>query len=58
MKMDELLYGIAEKVANFAAIYLCDLDEVPDFNEVSSITNSNCSRFTNNEIRCTNYTIR
>lgn len=36
MKMDEILYGIAEKVANFAAIYLCDIDAVPDFNEVCS----------------------
>ena len=32
--MDEILYGIAEKVSNFAAIYLCNIDEVPDFNEV------------------------
>lgn len=32
MIMDELLYGVAEKVRNFAAIYLCDTDEVPDFN--------------------------
>lgn len=35
MVMDELLYKIAEPVKNFAAIYLCDIDEVPDFNEVS-----------------------
>lgn len=32
MIMDELLFGIAEKVKNFATIYLCDIDEVPDFN--------------------------
>jgi DIM1 family U5 snRNP protein len=34
MIMDELLYGIAEKVASFAAVYLCDIDQVPDFNEM------------------------
>lgn len=34
MIMDELLYGIAEKVRNFATIYLCDIDEVPDFNQM------------------------
>lgn len=34
MIMDELLYGIAEKVRNFAVIYLCDIDQVPDFNEM------------------------
>lgn len=32
MIMDEFLFGIAEKVKNFATIYLCDIDEVPDFN--------------------------
>jgi U5 snRNP protein, DIM1 family len=34
MKMDEVLYGIAEKVKNFAVIYLVDITEVPDFNKV------------------------
>lgn len=38
MLMDEILYGIAEKVSNFAAIYLCNIDEVPDFNEVCVTT--------------------
>jgi DIM1 family U5 snRNP protein len=28
----EVLFGIAEKVKNFAVIYLVDIDEVPDFN--------------------------
>ncbi|KAK6499781.1 U4/U6-U5 snRNP complex subunit dib1 [Arthrobotrys musiformis] len=32
MKQDEALYKIAERVKNFAVIYLCDIDEVPDFN--------------------------
>lgn len=34
MRMDEVLYGIAEKVRNFAVIYLCDIDEVPAFNQI------------------------
>jgi DIM1 family U5 snRNP protein len=31
MSQDEILYKIADRVKNFATIYLCDLDEVPDF---------------------------
>ncbi|AET38931.1 U4/U6-U5 snRNP complex subunit DIB1 Ecym_3446 [Eremothecium cymbalariae DBVPG len=34
MLMDEILYSIAPKVVNFAAIYICDINEVPDFNEM------------------------
>ncbi|TPX61507.1 hypothetical protein PhCBS80983_g01076 [Powellomyces hirtus] len=34
MKMDEILYAIAEKVKNFAVIYLVDIAEVPDFNKM------------------------
>ena len=34
MTMDETLYGVAEKVQNFAVIYLVDITEVPDFNKV------------------------
>eukprot|EP00736_Rhodelphis_marinus_P009986 Rmarinus@m.27323 len=34
MIMDETLYGIAEKVKNFAVIYLVDISEVPDFNSM------------------------
>lgn len=34
MKMDEVLYGIAEKVKNFAVIYLVDITQVPDFNKM------------------------
>lgn len=33
MVMDETLYSVAEKVQNFAVIYLCDITEVPDFNK-------------------------
>ena len=32
MEMDELLYKIAEKVCNFAVVYLVDISQVPDFN--------------------------
>ena len=34
MKMDEVLYQIAEKVKNFAVIYLVDITQVPDFNKM------------------------
>lgn len=34
MKMDEILYAIAEKTKNFAVIYLVDITEVPDFNKM------------------------
>ncbi|KAL0580221.1 U4/U6-U5 snRNP complex subunit dib1 [Marasmius crinis-equi] len=34
MTMDETLYAVAEKVQNFAVIYLCDITEVPDFNKM------------------------
>lgn len=34
MRMDETLYALAERVKNFAAIYLVDITEVPDFNKV------------------------
>lgn len=37
MTMDESLYAVAEKVQNFAVIYLCDITEVPDFNKVELI---------------------
>jgi len=32
MKMDELLYKVAELIKNFAVIYLVDITQVPDFN--------------------------
>ena len=32
MKMDELLYKVAEPMKNWAVIYLVDINEVPDFN--------------------------
>ncbi|KAF4443844.1 thioredoxin-like protein 4A [Fusarium austroafricanum] len=34
MRQDEVLYKIADKVRNFAVIYLCDIDQVPDFNQM------------------------
>ncbi len=35
--MDETLYKIAEKVKNFAVIYVVDITEVPDFNKMYEI---------------------
>eukprot|EP00296_Roombia_truncata_P001691 JP437513.1.p2 GENE.JP437513.1~~JP437513.1.p2 ORF type:complete len:143 (-),score=43.87 JP437513.1:65-493(-) len=32
MQMDEVLYGIADKVKLFCSIFLVDISEVPDFN--------------------------
>lgn len=32
MQMDEILAGAAERMKNFAVIYLVDITEVPDFN--------------------------
>ena len=32
MQMDEVLNGVADKVKNFAVIFLVDITEVPDFN--------------------------
>jgi U5 snRNP protein, DIM1 family len=34
MKQDEVLYRISEMVKNFAVIYVCDIDSVPDFNQM------------------------
>lgn len=34
MRQDEVLYKIADKVKSFAVIYVCDIDQVPDFNQM------------------------
>nr|POF03514.1 thioredoxin-like protein 4a [Quercus suber] len=34
MRQDEVLYKIADRVKNFAVIYVCDLDQVPDFKQM------------------------
>ncbi|CAF4830837.1 unnamed protein product [Rotaria sp. Silwood2] len=34
MKMDEVLYKVAEKIKNFTVIYLVDITETPDFNKI------------------------
>ncbi|KAK1493666.1 thioredoxin-like protein 4A [Colletotrichum cuscutae] len=36
MKQDEVLYRISDRVKNFASIYVCDIDQVPDFNQSTS----------------------
>ena len=63
MKMDETLYGVAEKVQLFAVIYLVDITQVPDFNKVR-ISNPYCTGISLSSpfgvvfFRCTNCTIR
>ncbi|KAH0835475.1 mitosis protein DIM1-domain-containing protein [Lanmaoa asiatica] len=37
MTMDETLYSVAEKVQNFAVIYLVDITAVPDFNKMYEV---------------------
>ena len=34
MRQDEVLYRIADRVKNFAVLYVCDLDQVPDFKQM------------------------
>ena len=56
MRQDEVLYKIAEQVKNFAVIYLCDLDQVPDFVSILDL----CRPATTNRgarTKCTNSTI-
>lgn len=38
MIMDETLYKVAERVKNFAVLYLVDITQVSDFNEVYKLT--------------------
>ncbi|KAL2156823.1 hypothetical protein VTH06DRAFT_4369 [Thermothelomyces fergusii] len=54
MRQDETLYKIAERVKNFAVIYLCDIDQVPDFNAMYELYDP-CSImffFRNKHIMC------
>lgn len=37
MQMDETLSSVADKIKNFAVIYLVDISEVPDFNAMYEI---------------------
>ncbi|PMB69865.1 Thioredoxin-like protein 4A [Beauveria bassiana] len=41
MRQDEVLYKIAEKVKSFAVVYVCDIDQVPDFNQITNSTRTN-----------------
>ncbi|KAG7664379.1 DIB1 [[Candida] subhashii] len=34
MIIDEILFSISERIKNFGVIYLCNLDKVPDFNQM------------------------
>jgi len=40
MAMDEVLYSVAEDVKNFAVVYLVDITDVPDFNEMYELYDS------------------
>ena len=42
MAQDEVLYKIADRVKNFAVIYLVDQDEVPDFNTMYELWDPYC----------------
>ncbi|RCK65177.1 Spliceosomal protein DIB1 [Candida viswanathii] len=46
MIMDELLYGILEKIKNFAVVYLVNIDRVPDFNEMYELDTNPMEPFT------------
>lgn len=45
MILDEMLYQISEKIKNFAVIYLCNIDRVPDFNQMYELDGENCVMF-------------
>ncbi|OLL25496.1 Mitosis protein dim1 [Neolecta irregularis DAH-3] len=45
MRQDEALLKIAEKVKNFAVIYLVDIDEVSDFNKMYELYDRNTIMF-------------
>lgn len=34
MRQDEILFRIADRIKNFAVVYVCDLDAVPDFTQM------------------------
>lgn len=41
MVIDELLFQILEKIKNFAVVYLCNIDRVPDFNQMYELGQDN-----------------
>lgn len=45
MLMDNLLLSVSEKVSNFVSIYLVDIEEVTDFNEMYELTDPMCLMF-------------
>ena len=40
MRQDEVLWKITDKVKSFAVIYVCDIDQVPDFNQMYGMFSS------------------
>ena len=51
MKMDEVLYSVAEKARNFAVFYLVDISQVPDFNKMYELYDP-CTGNEKNTIGC------
>lgn len=45
MRQDEVLYRIADRVKNFAVIYLCDIDQVKDFSQMYELYDRNTIMF-------------
>ena len=45
MRQDEVLYKVADKIRNFAVIYLVDLDQVADFNKMYELYDTNTIMF-------------
>lgn len=45
MRQDEVLYRIADRVKNFAVIYLCDIDQVKDFTQMYELYDRNTIMF-------------
>lgn len=45
MKMDEVLFGVTDKVQNFSVIYLVDITKVPDFNHMYELYDSCTTMF-------------
>lgn len=42
MAQDEVLFKVADRVKNFAVIYLCDIDEVKEFNSMYELYDPMC----------------
>lgn len=59
MRMDEVLASVADKIKNFAVIYLVDITEVPDFNAMYELYDP-CAVmfFFRNKVGCWRYSMK